>query len=100
MWGAIVTNNGIGFGFGQWAYKGDFEEMGYYICKDNKCLGSKVIDFTAHPEELPKTVSHYRSVYSIFYNTEMEKVFIITYENKAIIYSAINGDLVDIKKSR
>jgi hypothetical protein len=98
MWGAIVTNNGIGFGLGQWALSGDFGEIGYYICKDNKCIGVKVSDYIDHPDRLPKSVSHYKSIYELHYNTEKETVVFITYESKALVYSAVDGSQVDIKK--
>ena len=98
MWGAFVTNAGIGFGLGQWAKTDDFEIAGYYICKNNETIGIKVKDYIKTPEELPRSTSHYTSIYAIQYNLEKDRVIIITLESVAIVYNAKNGVKVDVKK--
>ena len=97
MWGAIVTDYGVGFGLGQWASRGNFDEIGYYICKNNETIGIKVQDFIVDTDKLPTSVSHYESIFMLRYHPDMTAVVIVTMESKAIVYNAKNGEIGDLK---
>ena len=100
MWGGIVTNHGIGFGLGQWALLDEKDETSFFICKNNKMIGIKANEIISNFDNVPKSVSHYESIFSMNYIDERNYVIIVTYEQKALIYDHETGEVANIKNTR
>jgi hypothetical protein len=98
IWQAIISDNGIGFGLGQWAETDNYDEPSFYICKNNEMKPYKPKEIISNLDNLPRSVSHYKTIYSIDYIIERGQIVIITYESKALVFNHETGEKIDIKK--